>query len=132
MKTKKKTNEIKGIIFGVCKTNNKEIWQNKSGFAHEIHVSWLYYGDIKIRDTFVYKHILLMDISHLDHTSTTFGVNFDCFLRKLHHNSSSNTNLSLSLSLSLSQDPSQFKLLSSSTPVATFIVELTSANVARY
>ena len=32
----------------------------KSGFAQEIHVSWLYYGDIKIRDTFVYKHILTL------------------------------------------------------------------------
>ena len=40
----------------MCKTHDKEIWQNKSGSAHEIHVSWLYYGDIKIRDTFVYKH----------------------------------------------------------------------------
>ena len=30
----------------------------KSSFTHDIHVSWLYYGDIKIRETFVYKHIL--------------------------------------------------------------------------
>ena len=43
----------------MCKTNDKEIWPSKSGFAHKIHVSWLYYANIKIRDTFVYKHILV-------------------------------------------------------------------------
>ena len=37
---------------------NKEIWPNKCGSAHEIHVSWLYYGDITIRDIFVYQYIL--------------------------------------------------------------------------
>ena len=40
--------------------NEKKIKLNESGSAHEIYVSWLYYGDIKIRDTFVYKHILLI------------------------------------------------------------------------
>ena len=40
----------------MCKMNNKEILTSKSGFVHEIHVSWLYYGDIKIRDTFVYEY----------------------------------------------------------------------------
>ena len=55
--TKDKTEQIKEIVFFVCKMNNKVIWLNKSGSAHEIHVSWLYYGDIKIKDTFVYKHI---------------------------------------------------------------------------
>ena len=39
--------------------NDKEIWPSKTGSAHEIHVSWLYYGDNKIRDIFVYKHILI-------------------------------------------------------------------------
>ena len=56
--TEKKTKEIKEAVYGACKTNNKEIWPNKSGFACKIHVSWLYFGDIKIRDPFVYKHIL--------------------------------------------------------------------------
>ena len=42
----------------MCKTNDKNISPCKSSFAHEIHVSWLYYGDIKIRDCFVYEHIL--------------------------------------------------------------------------
>ena len=42
----------------MCKTNDKKFWSSKSGFAHKIPVSWLNYGDIKIRDTFVYKHIL--------------------------------------------------------------------------
>ena len=55
--TKGKTEQIKRIVFCVCKINNKVIWFNKSYSAHEIHVSWLYYGDIKIKDTFVYKHI---------------------------------------------------------------------------
>ena len=39
--------------------NDKEIWLSKLDSAPQIHVSWLYYGDIKIRDTFVYKHILM-------------------------------------------------------------------------
>ena len=29
---------------------------NKNDFAYEIHISWLYYGDIKIRDTLVYDY----------------------------------------------------------------------------
>ena len=40
----------------MCKTNNEEIWPDKTGFAPEIHVSWLYCGDIKIRNTFVYEY----------------------------------------------------------------------------
>ena len=36
--------------------NDKEICPNESGFAPEIQVSWLYYGDIKFRDTFVYEY----------------------------------------------------------------------------
>ena len=40
----------------MCKTNGKEIWPSRSSSAPEIHVSWLYYGDIKIRDTFVYEY----------------------------------------------------------------------------
>ena len=28
-----------------------------SSFAYEFHVTWLYYGDGKMRDTFVYLHI---------------------------------------------------------------------------
>ena len=52
-----KYKEIEGTVFDACKTNDKEIWPNlNSGPAHKIHVSWLYYGDIKIRDTFVYKY----------------------------------------------------------------------------
>ena len=51
-----KYKEIKGTVFDVCKTNDKEIWLSKSDSAHKIHVSWLYYGDIKIRDTFVYEY----------------------------------------------------------------------------
>ena len=47
---------LKGNVFDACKTNNKEIWPNKSGSAPEIYVSWLYYRDIKIRDTFVYEY----------------------------------------------------------------------------
>ena len=43
----------------MCKTKNKEFSQNKYGFAHDIYVAWLNYGDIKIRDTYVYKHILV-------------------------------------------------------------------------
>ena len=46
--------------------NNYKIWPNKRGSAHKIHVSWLYYGDIKIRDTFVYKHILASGASAQD------------------------------------------------------------------
>ena len=46
-------------VFGVWKTNDRKLWPGKNGFAHDIHVSWLYYRDIKIRDTFVYKHILV-------------------------------------------------------------------------
>ena len=44
----------------MCKTNNEKFWPSKSSFAHDIPISWLYYGhgDIKIRDTFVYEHIL--------------------------------------------------------------------------
>ena len=42
----------------MCKINNKEFWPSKSGFDHDFHVSWLYYDVIRIRDTFVYKHIL--------------------------------------------------------------------------
>ena len=44
----------------VCKTNNKEIWPYESGSAPEIQVSWLSYGDIKIRDTFVYEYTPLL------------------------------------------------------------------------
>ena len=29
---------------------------NKSGFAHEIQVSWLHKSDVKIRDTFVHEY----------------------------------------------------------------------------
>ena len=42
----------------MCQTNDKEIRPSKSGSAYEIHASWLYFGDIKIRDIFVNKHIL--------------------------------------------------------------------------
>ena len=35
-----------------------KITRNKSSFANEIHIFWLSYDDIKVRDTFVYKHIL--------------------------------------------------------------------------
>ena len=31
-------------------------FNQKKSFAHEIHVSWLYYGDIMIRETFVYEY----------------------------------------------------------------------------
>ena len=54
--TEEKRKEIKGTVFGVCKTNRKKIWQSKSISALEIHVSWLYYADIRIRDTFVYEY----------------------------------------------------------------------------
>ena len=32
-------------------------------FADNIHGFWLYFGDIKIRDTFAYKHILVKRVS---------------------------------------------------------------------
>ena len=35
-----------------------KIWSSKSGSAYKIHVSWLNFSEIKIRDTFVYKHTL--------------------------------------------------------------------------
>ena len=35
-KTDKKIQDIKRTVFGVCKTNDKEIWPNKKGFAPEI------------------------------------------------------------------------------------------------
>ena len=39
---------------------DKKIWLSiKISSAPEIHVSWLYYGDIKIRDTFVYEYTLV-------------------------------------------------------------------------
>ena len=60
MKTEKKTKEMKGTVFSVCKTKEEEFWLSKSSFAHDIHISWLYYDDIKIRETFVYKHILML------------------------------------------------------------------------
>ena len=34
----------------------KNIQPNESDFAPKIHVSWLYYGDIRIRDTFVNEY----------------------------------------------------------------------------
>ena len=40
----------------MCKTKDKKIWPSKIGSAPEIHVSWQYYGDIKIRETFVYEY----------------------------------------------------------------------------
>ena len=61
--TKKKLKKIKGIVYGLCKTNDKEIRQSKNGSFHKIHVTWLYYGDIKIRDTFVCNHILRCDMA---------------------------------------------------------------------
>ena len=39
--------EIKEIVFYLYKTNNKEIWLSKSCSAPEIHVSLLYYGDLR-------------------------------------------------------------------------------------
>ena len=36
--------------------NDQEIWLNKSGSTPEIQVSSLYYGDMKIWDTFVYEY----------------------------------------------------------------------------
>ena len=36
--------------------NGDESWHGKSGFAHEIVLSGLYHGDIKIKDTFVYEY----------------------------------------------------------------------------
>ena len=53
---------MQGTVFRVCKTNDNKIWLNWSGFAHKIHVSWLYYGNSKNRDTFVYKHILTLPL----------------------------------------------------------------------
>ena len=43
---------MKGTVFAVCKTNNENFGPNKSSFANDLYVAWLYYGDIKIRDTF--------------------------------------------------------------------------------
>jgi len=48
--------EIQGKVFVACKANDKEIWPIKCGFASEIQVSWLSYGDIKIWDTFLYEY----------------------------------------------------------------------------
>ena len=45
-----------GTVFGVCKTNGDEIWHGKSGSTHEMVISGLYYGDIKIEDTFAYEY----------------------------------------------------------------------------
>ena len=39
--------------------NDNEFWLDKNNYTHEIHVFWLYYSDIKLRDTFVYEHILV-------------------------------------------------------------------------
>ena len=36
--------------------NSNKIWHGKSGSAHEIVISGLYYGDIKVKDTFVYEY----------------------------------------------------------------------------
>jgi len=65
----------KKIIFGVCKTNDNKISSNESGFAHKIHVSWLYYSDIKIKDTFVYKNILLHPV-RMKHQADVFFMYF--------------------------------------------------------
>ena len=62
-----------GSVFGVCKTNNNKIWANNNGSAHEIHISWLYYGDIKIRDTFVYKRILVEQFPQPQPLPQSFG-----------------------------------------------------------
>ena len=40
------------MFISVCFHNNLE---------NDIHVTWMYFVDIKIRDTFVYKHILTLD-----------------------------------------------------------------------
>ena len=48
------------------KTNDEEIWPDKIGFAPEIYVSWLYCGDIKIRNTFVYEYTPVTQYLHLD------------------------------------------------------------------
>ena len=40
--TEKKTKEIIETVFVVCKTNEEKFWPSKSGFAHDIHISWLY------------------------------------------------------------------------------------------
>ena len=44
------------IVFGACKTNGKDIWPSRSGFAHEIDVSGLYSGDITIGHMLAYKY----------------------------------------------------------------------------
>ena len=56
---KKKRKEVKGIVFGLCKPNNKEIWLSKNSSAYAIYVSWLYYSNNMIKHFFVYKHILM-------------------------------------------------------------------------
>ena len=40
----------------VCAKQTVKKFDNKSSSAHEIHVAWLYYGDIKIRNAFVYEY----------------------------------------------------------------------------
>ena len=42
--------EIKGNIFDAYKT------KQQNNLTPEIHMSWLYHGDIEIRDTFVYEY----------------------------------------------------------------------------
>ena len=54
-------------VFGLCKTNGDEIRHGKSGSAHEIVVSGLYYGDIKIENTFVYEYTRMSHTHGIGH-----------------------------------------------------------------
>jgi len=54
---------MKGKILSAFKTNDQKICLYKNSSVQEIYIFWLYYSDIKIRDIFVYEHILMMDTS---------------------------------------------------------------------
>ena len=51
----------------------------------KIHVSWLYYDDIKIQDSFVYEHILMCPFLTLGFTLLPFGWTLPdaCFWMKM-------------------------------------------------
>ena len=55
---KKKHRKYKKLFLVCAKQMMKKFDLKKNGSAQEFVVSWLYYGDIKIRDTFVHEHVL--------------------------------------------------------------------------
>ena len=56
--------------------NDKKMWPNESNSAHEIYDSWLYYGDIMIRDTFVYEYTPWAHAHHEQNARTSYGMGY--------------------------------------------------------